>query len=43
MSEEEKNCGYCKHCQLDGMFGMWCDIHEDEFFHNVEYCLDYKR
>ena len=28
---EEKNCGHCKHCQLDGMFGMWCDIQDDKF------------
>ena len=43
MTKKEKCCGYCRHCQLDGMFGMWCDIHDDKFFYNVEYCPDYER
>lgn len=22
---QQKSCGRCKHLQIDGMFGMWCD------------------
>ena len=40
---DEIDCGHCKHCQLDGMFGMWCDIHDDKFFHNVSVCSDFER
>lgn len=36
----EKSCGTCKHFQLDGMFGMWCDLGKD--WKSVEYCSDWK-
>ena len=40
----EKSCGFCKHCQLDGMFGMWCDIHDDDWVNiDAEKCSDYER
>ena len=38
---ENKNCGTCKHLQIDGMFGMWCDLDKD--WENVEYCSDWER
>ena len=28
---EEKCCGYCKHFQIDGMFGVWCDINDADY------------
>lgn len=39
--EEEKNCGKCKHFQLDGMFGMWCDLGKNWI--NEECCSDWER
>ena len=39
---EEKNCGLCKHYNLDGMFGIWCSIHEIPT-HDAEHCSDYER
>ena len=30
-NDEERSCGYCKHFQLDGMFGIWCDIHDADW------------
>ena len=41
LKEENKNCGTCKHLQIDGMFGMWCDLDKD--WENVEYCSDWER
>ena len=43
MSEKDKSCGYCKHLQIDGMFGMWCD--KGHNWKNVtgEYCSDWER
>ena len=38
---ENKDCGTCKHLQIDGMFGMWCDLDKD--WENVEYCSDWER
>ena len=38
---EEKNCGYCKHFQLDGMFGIWCD--KGYNWTEIEYCSDWER
>ena len=32
--EKDKSCGWCKHFQLDGMFGIWCDKNHD--WKNVE-------
>lgn len=41
---EEKSCGYCKHCQLDGMFGMWCDIYNYDWVNiDAENCSYYDR
>lgn len=40
---EEKSCGRCKHFQLDGMFGMWCDKDKDWENMDANYCSDYKR
>jgi len=39
---EEKCCGLCKHYQLDGMFGIWCDIYEYPS-HDAENCPNYER
>lgn len=39
--DDEKNCGLCKHYNLDGMFGVWCDIHEIPT--HDKYCSDFKR
>ena len=38
---EKRNCGSCIHFQIDGMFGMWCDLDKD--WENVEYCSDWER
>jgi hypothetical protein len=38
---EEKSCGYCKHLQIDGMFGMWCD--KGHNWEEVEYCSEWER
>lgn len=40
---EEINCGHCKHFQLDGMFGMWCDKSRDWMNIDAEYCSDFTR
>lgn len=24
---DKKSCGFCKHFNLDGMFGRWCSIY----------------
>ena len=43
MSEKEKtNCGYCKHFQLDGMFGFWCDKNHNWRLINKN-CSDFER
>ena len=39
--DDEKNCGLCKHYNLDGMFGVWCDIHEIPT--HDKYCSDFER
>jgi len=39
---EKRSCAYCKHLQIDGMFGLWCDIHDREWV-NREYCSDYEK
>lgn len=38
---EEKSCGFCKHCQIDGMFGMWCDKGYN-WKEIIENCIDYE-
>lgn len=38
---EEKSCGHCKHLQIDGMFGMWCN--KGHNWTEVEYCSDWER
>ena len=38
----EKNCGHCKHFQLDGMFGLWCEKDHDWTLVN-ENCSDFER
>lgn len=41
---EKQNCGYCKHLQIDGMFGMWCDIYDSDWVHmDAEHCSRFKR
>lgn len=25
----KKTCGFCKHFQIDGMFGFWCEKDHD--------------
>ena len=39
---EKKKCGYCKHFQLDGMFGFWCDKNHNWRVVN-ENCSDFER
>lgn len=39
---DEKGCGTCKYFQIDGMFGLWCDIHDREWI-NIENCADYEK
>ena len=41
MDDEKPSCGTCKHFQIDGMFGLWCDKSHD--WMNIEYCSDYER
>lgn len=43
MTEKEKCCGYCKHLQIDGMFGMWCDKDRDWGNTDAKHCPDYER
>ena len=38
----EKNCGHCKHFQLDGMFGLWCEKDHDWTLVNGN-CSDFER
>ena len=42
MDDEKQSCGHCKHFQIDGMFGLWCDIHDRDWV-NKEYCSDYEK
>ena len=39
--DDEKNCGHCKHFEIDGMFGLWCEKGHDWTL--VEYCSDYEK
>ena len=39
-NDKEKNCGYCKNYNLDGMFGIWCSIHETPT--SDKYCQDFE-
>ena len=36
------NCGHCKHFQIDGMFGMWCEKGRDWTLVNKN-CSDFER
>ena len=38
----EKDCGYCKHLNIDGMFGMWCDKGHN-WEQVIENCIDWER
>lgn len=40
MTGKDKSCGHCKHFQVDGMFGMWCEKKHN--WTEVEYCEDYE-
>lgn len=42
-TEKERNCGYCKYLQIDGMFGMWCDKDRDWGNTDAKHCPDYER
>ena len=42
MDDEKQSCGTCKHFQIDGMFGLWCDIHDRDWVNKIEYCSDYE-
>lgn len=39
-NDKEKICGYCKNYNLDGMFGIWCSIHETPTYD--KYCQDFE-
>ncbi len=39
-NDKEKSCGYCKNYNLDGMFGIWCSIHETPT--SNKYCQDFE-
>ena len=40
----KKDCGTCKHFQLDGMFGMWCDINDTDYLKNTnDNCPNYEK
>ena len=39
-NDREKNCGYCKNYNFDGMFGIWCSIHETPT--SDKYCQDFE-
>ena len=39
-NDKEKSCGYCKNYNLDGMFGIWCSIHETPT--SDKYCQDFE-
>lgn len=38
----EKNCEHCKHFQIDGMFGLWCEKDHDWILVNGN-CSDFER
>ena len=38
----EKNCEHCKHFQIDGMFGLWCEKDHDWTLVNGN-CSDFER
>lgn len=40
---EKRSCGHCKHLQIDGMFGMWCDKGRNWEDTDADYCSDYER
>lgn len=40
-NSDERCCGHCKHLQIDGMFGMWCD--KGHNWGDVKYCSDWER
>ena len=40
-NHNEQDCGHCKHLQIDGMFGMWCEKKHNWI--EVEYCEDFER
>ena len=40
---EKRSCSFCKHCQIDGMFGMWCDKGRNWKNTDATYCSDYER
>ena len=42
-SDEDESCGHCKHLQIDGMFGMWCDKGRNWQNTDANYCSDYER
>ena len=42
MDDEKPGCGTCKHFQIDGMFGLWGDIHDRDWV-NKEYCSNYEK
>ncbi|WP_296849102.1 hypothetical protein [uncultured Methanobrevibacter sp.] len=39
--DNKKSCGHCKHFEIDGMFGLWCEKGHD--WTSVEYCSDYEK
>ena len=39
-NDKEKSCGYCKNYNLDGMFGIWCSIHETPTY--GKFCQDFE-
>lgn len=40
---EKRNCASCKHFQIDGMFGTWCDINDTDYYYNDNNdCLNYE-
>lgn len=41
LDRKDKSCGHCKHFQVDGMFGMWCEKKHN--WTEVKYCEDYER
>ena len=42
---EERSCGHCKHFQLDGMFGIWCDINDTDYlrYKGEEDCPNFEK
>ena len=41
VTKKDKSCGHCKHLQIDGMFGMWCEKKRN--WKEVKYCEDFER